>query len=169
MSPKDFTLSPAQKEDLLRDLWIRHDARWFLKAVGELGFEAATRLNLAVVKSFGKTEIKRLLAASGFAGIKNMDDFTALMKTAAQVYFPPEHKYEFEVLDQNTLVGRVLECYVYQEVEKAGTTRIHQCAARTRFESWLEACGLEGEVLAEDNTPTCRGSCEIIFRLRRPD
>ncbi len=166
MNPKRAKLTPGQREKLLRDIWILTDGRWFLKSVEQFGFDVATKLNLAVVKSIGKTEMKQLLAETGYGEVKDIEDLKALMEIASSLYFPAEHKYEFKVVDSNTFVGHVLECYVYKMVGKAGTTAIHQCAAKTRFDSWIEAMGLDGEVINEKNTDNCNGTCEIIYKIK---
>ena len=134
--------------------------------MGQFGFDTATKLNLAVVKSIAKTEIKQLLAETGFGEVRNIEDLKALMEVASPLYFPEEHKYEFKVVDNNTFVGHVLECYVHKMVSKAVTTNIHQCAARLRFDSWLKGLGLNGEVINEKNTNNCNGACEIIFKIK---
>ena len=166
MSSKKVKLTSEQREKLLRNIWLLHDGRWFLKSVEQFGFDTATELNLAVVKSISRTEIKQLLAETGFGEVRNIEDLKALMGIASSLYFPEEHKYEFKVVDNNTFVGHVLECYVHKMVSKAGTTGIHQCAAKTRFDSWCEAMGLDGEVINEKNTNNCNGTCEIIFKIR---
>jgi len=166
MSPREVRLTARQKEKLLRNIWLLHDGRWFLKSVQQSGFDAATKLNLAVVKSIARTEIRQLLAETDFGEVRNMRDLQTLMEIAALVYFPQEHKYEFEVVDNNTFVGHVLECYVYKMVSKVGTTAIHQCAARLRFDSWCQAMGLEGEVINDKDTINCNGTCDIIFRIK---
>jgi hypothetical protein len=145
-------LTPEQKERILRDLWILHDGRWFIKSVGEVGFDTATKLNLNVAGSIGKTEIKRLLAETEHGKIRNIEDLKTLMEIAADLYFPEDHKYKISISDDNTLVGHVLECYVHKNVSKAGTADIHQCAAKTRFDSWFKSFGLKGEIIAEKNT-----------------
>jgi hypothetical protein len=89
------------------------------------------------------------------------------MEIASLLYFPEEHKYEFKVVDNNTFVGHVLECYVYKMVTKAGTTAIHQCAAKLRFDSWCQAMGLDGEVINEKDISNCNGTCEIIFKINK--
>ena len=137
-----------------------------LKISRTIWFRYRPKLNLAVVQSIGKTEIKQLLAETGYGEIRNIEDLKTLMEIASPLYFPAEHKYEFKVLDDNTFVGRVLECYVYKMVSKAGTTGIHQCAAKIRFDSWIEAMGLEGEVINEKNTNNCNGTCENIFKIK---
>ena len=166
MSSKNIRLAPEQKEKLLRNIWLLHDGRWFLKSVEQFGFDTATKLNLAVVKSIARTEIKQLLTETGFGEVRNIKDLKALMEIAALLYFPEEHKYEFKVVDNNTFVGYVLECYVYKMVNKAGTTAIHQCAAKLRFDSWCQAMGLDGEVINEKDASNCDGTCEIIFKIK---
>lgn len=166
MTPREVKLTPEQKEKLLRNIWLLHDGRWFLKSVEQFGFDTATKLNLAVVRSIAKTEIKQLLAETGFGEVRNIEDLKALMEVASPLYFPEEHKYEFRVVDNNTFVGHVLECYVHKMVSKAGTTDIHQCAAKLRFDSWCEAMGLDGEVINEKNTNNCNGTCEIFFKIK---
>ena len=166
MSPKEVKLTPEQKEKLLRNIWLLHDGRWFLKSIVQFGYDAATKLNLEVVESIGKTEMKQLIAETGLGEIKNIEDLKALIEIAAPVYFPEEHKYEIKVIDDDTLLGRVLECYVHKMVSKTGTTDIHQCAGRLRFDSWLKGLGLNGEVINEKNTNNCNGTCEIFFKIK---
>ena len=166
MSPKEVKVTARQKEKLLRNIWLLHDGRWFLKSVEQFGFDTATKLNLAVVKSIARTEMKQLLAETNFGEVRNMRDLKALMEIAGLIYFPEEHKYEFKIVDNNTFVGHVLECYVHKMVSKAGTTAIHQCAAKLRFDSWCQAMGLDGEVINEKDTNNCSGTCEIIFKIK---
>ena len=164
-SPR-IKLTPEQRQRLLRNIWLLHDGRWFLKSAEQFGFNAATELNLAVVKSIARTEMRQLLAETNFGKVKNIRDLQALMEIAALLYFPEEHKYEFKVVDDNTFVAHVLECYVYRMVSKAGTTAIHRCAAKSRFDSWCQAMGLDAEVANEKDTSNCNGTCEIIFRIK---
>src|SRR4030042_3570917 len=108
MSAKKVKLTSRQKEKLLRNIWLLHDGRWFLKSVMQSGFDTATRLNLEVVESIGKTEMKQLIAETGSGDIKKIEDLKALIELAAPLYFPPEHKYALAIIDDNPLLGRVL-------------------------------------------------------------
>ncbi len=165
MSPTQIRLTTRQREKLLRNIWLLHDGRWFLKSAEQFGFDSATRLNLAVVKSIARTEMKQLVAETNFGQVRNVKDLQALMEIAAVLYFPREHKYEFSVVDGTTFVGHVLDCYVHKMVSKAGTTAIHRCAAKLRFDSWCQAVGLDAEVMNEKDTGNCNGTCEIVFRI----
>src|SRR4030042_2202541 len=149
MSMTEVRLVSEQRERLLRNIWISHDGQWVLKTVQEFGFDAANKLNQAVARSLGKIEIKRLMAATKWGEIKNEEDFKRLLAIACDLYMPEEHKYEIEQLEDNSVLGRVLECYVYKNVSKAGATTYFRWAAKSRFTSWLEGCALKGEVIAE--------------------
>ena len=166
MSIKNIVLSSSQREQVLRDIWIGHDGRWFLKSAGKLGFEVATQLNLAVTKSFGKTEIKRLLSEFGKIEIRNIEDLAEFLIVASDIYCPPDHKYEYSVIDEHNLSVEILQCYVFKNVSLAGNAQIHQCAGKQRFNSWLEALELNGTVSNSRNTDNCNGTCEFIFNIQ---
>jgi hypothetical protein len=166
MKIQESVLSSAQRERILRDIWIAHDGRWFLKSAGKLGFDVATQLNLAVTKSFGKTEIRRLLSEIGAIEIKCIEDLNELLLIAGDIYCPVDHEYEHSVIDKNNLSVKISQCYVYKNVSLAGTTDIHQCAGKQRFISWLEALNLKGTVANSKNTNDCNGTCEYIFNIQ---
>lgn len=166
MNIRDSVLSSSQRERILRDIWIAHDGRWFLKSAGKLGFDVATQLNLAVTKSFGKTEIKRLLSEIGEIDIKCIENLKGFLLIAADIYCPVDHKYEYSVIDKNNLSVKIFQCYVHKNVSLAGTTDIHQCAGKQRFISWLEALNLKGTVANSKNTNDCNGTCEYIFTIQ---
>lgn len=160
-------LKPAEREKLLRDLWVAHDGRWFLRMAEELGFDAANRLNKAVIKSMGKKEAKELMTRIG-AEIADIGDIKRIIEMGGDVYWPEEHKYEIEVLAENLMVGRVLKCYVWNNVNKAGGLSHYRCAAGTRFRGWVEAFGVPGEVTGSKDVDECNGSCEFLFRFDWP-
>ncbi len=165
MSTNKVNLTPGQREKLLRDIWIAHDGRWFLNIVQELGFDMANKLNHAVIKSLGKTEIKRLIGETRSGEIKDVENFKALLDIACGLYMPEEHKYEIKILDETSVLGHVLQCYVFKNVSKAGATDYFRCAAKSRFAGWLEACGLKGVVSAEKDADSCNGTCDIGFKI----
>ena len=166
MSMNEVRLVSEQRERLLRDIWISHDGQWVLKTVQEFGFDAANKLNHAVIRSLGKIEIRRLVALAKWGNIKNTEDFKRLLDIACGLYMPEEHQYEIERLDDSSVLGRVLECYVFKNLSKAGVTNYYRCAAKPRFIGWLEGSGLQGEVIAEKNTDNCNGTCEIIIKIK---
>ncbi len=166
MNANEVRLTPEQKERLIRACWISHDGQWVLKTAQESGLAVASRLNQAAAGSLGKIEIKRLMAATKWGEIMNSKNFKRLLVIACDLYMPEEHKYEIEQLDDHSVVGRVLDCYVYKNVSKVGTTSSFHCAAKFRFTGWMEGCGLQGEVINERDMDNCNGACEILFRIK---
>ncbi len=166
MTTNEAMLTPEQRERLIRNSWISHDGQWVLKTAQEFGLDAASKLNQAAAKSLGKIEIKRLMAATKWGEIKNAADFKRLVDIACDLYMPVEHKYEIEQVDDTSVLGRVIDCYVYKNVSKAGATNYFHCAGKYRFTGWLEGCALKGEVIAERDMDNCKGTCEIIFKIK---
>lgn len=160
-----IVVSDRQKAEILRDIWIAHDGRWFIKTAAGKGFDVATELNLAVQESFGKTEMKRLLKEFGGSRIENIQDLHWFLVTASEVYCPAEHKYVYRVIDEDKISLKILQCYVHINVSLAGNTGVHTCAARTRFEAWLKGLGLNGEIINTAETGTCGGSCDFVFKI----
>jgi hypothetical protein len=155
-------LNPAERGKLLRDLWVAHDGRWFLKAAEELGFDTANRLNQAVLISMGKKEAKELMTRTG-AQIADIGDIKSIIEMGGELYWPEEHKYEIEIVNDSLIVGRILQCYVWNNVNKAGGLSYYRCAAVTRFRGWVEAFGVPGEVTGSKEVDECNGSCEISW------
>jgi hypothetical protein len=165
MENVDFEIGLDRREEILRNVWVLHDARWFIKTIEKYGLDAANELNQTVIRSMGKTEIKTLMSGSGVEKIEDIDQLTSLIATACSLYFPKEHKYAFKILSESELLGQVIECYVHKNVEKAGITGLYRCAARPRFESWIKAMGLKGQIIQEEDSSSCGGTCGIIFKI----
>jgi hypothetical protein len=164
----DINLTPDQKLSILRDLIVALDARWFLKTSTETDFGTATKVNLSVNGSFGKTETRRVLAELGRDRVRGMNEFMAIMETGCSLFFPADHKYALEIVDDSTFVGHVLDCYVYRNVNRAGAAAIHTCSAAHRFNGWLVGLGLDGEATMNRTTATCNGVCDITFKINWP-
>ena len=168
MSPMRDELSPAEREKLLRDLWVAHDGRWFLAVAAEFGFGTANKLNQAVLKSIGKKEAREFMTRAGVE-VKNAGDFKKFLEMAGPLYWPGEHVYEIGDPEAGGMTGRIIHCYVWENVKKAGGTSFYQCAAPLRFRAWLEGLNIPGEVIATKECDTCNGSCDISFRFDWPE
>ena len=163
-------LTPEVKENILRDNWHSHDARWFLKVSQELGFEVGNRFNQITLRSMAKTDMKRLLEAVGCQRIESPHDFATIFQIAQELYFPaPIFEGGFKVTGTDSAMVTVERCPTFEEVKKAGVIGIYQCTCAIRFESWLAACGLGGRasILQSMNRgdPLCKVSLTSISRL----
>ncbi|MGA2285958.1 MAG: hypothetical protein ABSG55_06790 [Dehalococcoidia bacterium] len=167
MSPMRAELSPTEKEALLRDLWVAHDGRWFLKTAEEFGFDIANKMNMIVVKSMGKKEARELMTRTA-TEIASASDLKEFIEMAGPLYWLEQHKTEIEIRADDFMVGRILHCYVWDNVRKAGGLSTYRCAAPTRFRGWMEGLGVPAEVIGTGECDTCNGSCEISFRFDWP-
>ena len=158
-------LSAEKKEIILKDLWLLHDSRWFIKVIEECGFELANKLNLKVNRSMGKTEMKRFIKEVNFREFDDPEKVKDLFNKAVELFLPKDHEYKFEVYDRNTITGRVDKCIIYPQLEKGGTAAIYECPGKQRCDGWLEACGIKGESFSNKTAQTCKGKCEITFKL----
>lgn len=160
-----MVLEASVREELLKNMWLLHDSRWFINVISEFGIDVANRLNLQINKSIGKTEIRLLLNKLNYGKIDNIKKLKGIFDTAVSLYLPDYHHFEFEVYDDTTLLGKVIKCCVYSHLEKAGTTSIYKCPSKVRCDSWLEACGLNGESFADKTAQDCNGNCTVTYRI----
>jgi hypothetical protein len=157
---------------ILSENWFSHDARWFLKVSAEYGFDVGNRLNQTTLKSMAKTEMRRLLEATGYGDIESGVDFAQMVELALAVYFPPPMLVgEVNTVDRDSVKGTITRCLVFDEVRKAGITGIYECACGCRHEGWLEACDLQGQVKIEKSMmrgdPVCEIAVTSISRVPR--
>lgn len=162
-------LTPAVRENILRDNWFSHDARWFLKVSQELGFDAGNRFNQITLRSMAKTDMKRLLEAMNCQKIEGPDDLATVFRIAQELYFPrPMLQGEFKVTGTDSAAANITRCPTFDEVKKAGVIGLYQCTCAIRFQSWLEACGLGGRVTIVTSmmrgAPVCEVSLSSISR-----
>jgi len=155
-------LSQGVKEELLRQNWHSHDARWYLKVALECGFDVANKLNKDAAKSMGRTEMKRLLDAIGSGEVSTAEDFAKAIEIACEVYYPPPMlEGEIKVTGDDSLTCITTKCYGFEEVRKAGGTGTYECACGHKNEGWLEGCGLKGEVRLLKSMMRGDRACEI--------
>lgn len=158
-------LENVTREKMLKDMWLLHDSRWFIKVIGEFGFDAANKLNQEINKSIGRTEMKRLIKELKREKIGSAKELKEIFDTAVELYLPDEHQYDFEVYDEHTVLGKVIKCFIHSHLEKAGTTSIYKCPGKLRCDSWLEACGVKGESIADKTAQDCNGRCTITYKI----
>ena len=155
-------LTPDVLRKILSENWFSHDSRWFLKVSAEYGFEAGNRLNQITLKSMARTEMRRLLEATGCGKIESGEDFARVVELALGVYFPPPMlEGEARTVSHDSVTGVITRCLVFDEVRKAGIIGIYECACGCRHEGWLEACGLRGEVKIGKSMMRGDPQCEI--------
>ena len=134
---------------ILQMCWAQHDGQWFLKSKKEYGIEEANQLNQKVVFSIGKIEAKHILNALGIkkGTIKSISELFKLINTFMDVIIPKIMKFKFIVHSKNEGVAIVNKCFIWKEVEKSKEASEYKCACNFRHRGWLEAMGVNGDIV----------------------
>ena len=159
-------LTAEQREEILRDNWNSHDARWYLKVAQELGFDVANRLNHIVIRSMGKTEMKRLAQAVGVEKVSDVQELLEVFDMMMELYFP-QQVYQQRIEHKKRFRNTVTKCFVAEMVLQAGAADVYDCACAARFEGWLAGLGLEGKSFIEKSMVKGEPVCEIVLRITK--
>jgi len=136
-------LSEGTREDLLRRAWYSHDARWFAAVAQEFGMEAANRLNRRVVREVGQVEAGRLAKALGVQQASSVAEFLDFLEAGRQLYVaPPLIEMDVRQVDGERYEIAVTQCFVAQNIQRAGIAESYQCAVFDRVQGWHDALGL---------------------------
>ncbi|MBI5948492.1 MAG: hypothetical protein HY875_10160 [Chloroflexi bacterium] len=164
------TLSPGEREDLLRKTWYSHDARWFAAVAGEFGMEAANRLNRRIVREIGQVETGRLARALGKDSVSGVGEFLDCLEAGRQLYVaPPLMEMATRAIDERSYEVTVSRCFVAENIQRAGIAGSYDCAVFDRVQGWHDALGLP---LAEDTLPPAHCAmaegreCRRVFVVR---
>jgi hypothetical protein len=170
MTAEKRQLTSDEREDLLRRLWLWHDACWFAGVAQEFGMDAANRLNKSTVRALGQTEMRRLMKVLHVERVTTIGGAMQLYDAGRELYVPTT------LMDAD--VGAVTDgsyevtfnrCFVHENIVRAGIAGTYHCAVFDRLEGWHDAWGLP---LAESMPPrTCAlaagQTCRQQFILRQ--
>ena len=149
MVKKVDLLSPIKNEqrmDILRKTWLSHDARWQMAVFQECGWEKGNKLNQDVSRDIGKGMMHRLMKALGISKVNNIEELQALCSAAMELYYPPPNfVYQFERLNDTTILGIIKSCGSYENVKKAGVLDNYECGCFAMRSGWYESLGLEAQ------------------------
>lgn len=140
-------LSPAQRENLLRRSWMTNDGLWYYQAFANYGPEVANRCNIAVVREFGRFEMRRLLRALGITRVTAWQ-YHRIFQIAVDLYVGGLFSYT-DSFDGNTHEIRVKSCFAYSGVARAGVAKVYHCGPLERVLGWFEALKLPVKISPE--------------------
>lgn len=141
-------LAPVQRENLLRRSWMANDGLWFYQAFAHYGAEVANSWNIAVVREFGRLEMRRLLRALGIPRVTSWAQYRRVFQIAVDLYVGDLFSYE-ESFDGIAHHIRVKTCFAYSGVARAGIAQVYHCGPLERVTGWLEALKLPVKISPE--------------------
>jgi hypothetical protein len=140
-------LSFDSQKDLLIKGWMSHDARWFMAVAQYFGIGHANRLNQMVTRELGRVEMKRLMGALNLSPSKEMDGYLNLMKAAFSLYGHGLAEYEIKILDHQSYEIYLKRCFAHENIVRAGIKDEYECGIFSRLQGWIDAQGLEHELV----------------------
>jgi hypothetical protein len=153
---------------ILQMCWAQHDGQWFLKSKKKYGIKEANQLNQQVVSSMGKIEARHILSALGIkkGAIKTIPEIIKLMNTLMDVIIPKVMKFKFIVNSEKQGIGIVEKCFIWKEVEKAKAESEYICACNFRHRGWLDAIGVNGDIIPLKRISKGDDICKFKFLLK---
>ena len=145
-----YKLSLDTQKFILQICWAQHDAQWYLKLISEIGIDDANILNQKVIHSMGKIEARHVLNALNIqkGTINTIPEIFKIINTMMELIIPKIMKFEFIVLSDKEGIGLVKRCFIWKMVQKAKGESTYKCACNFRHRGWLEAIGINGEIIA---------------------
>ena len=162
-------LSPAQRENLLRRSWMTNDGLWFYQAFVNNGSDAANSWNTAVVRQFGRLEMRRLLRTLGVTTVASPAQYYRIFRLAIDLYVGDLFDYE-DTFDGTTHQIHVKRCFAFTGVSKAGVAQVYHCGPFERVAGWFEALRLSVKISPEvglcqmAHCGECRYTLSVEFR-----
>lgn len=162
-------LTAAQREQLLREIWLDHDGRWFLKVAERYGFEVANEINRAAGRSVARKAMQRLMAELRADGVKDLARLRDLFEIAYELFHPPPRCDVSFVCEGTTRIRAIYrKCPVMERIELGGGMANYVCGCPSAFEGWLAAVQLPGSVRIVQSVPEGAGECEVWIDLEGP-
>jgi hypothetical protein len=142
-------LTPEEREALIIQCWMSHDARWFMAAALTAGMDAAQKINRLAVREEGKVEARRLSKRLGLPPPETVRDYLVLQEAIIGLLGPDLLGYEIAEVGEDGFDLRIERCFAFDNVSRAGMAGQYLCGILPRVQGWLDASGLRYELRPE--------------------
>jgi hypothetical protein len=136
----------AERDALLIQCWMSHDARWFAAAAQECGMPVANRLNQIAARAIGKVEAQRILRALSLPPAVTLDDYLLAQEIFIALLGPDLLDYRVSKVGDRAFQVQVQRCFAYDNVVRAGIAAEYECGVFARITGWLDALGQTHEM-----------------------
>lgn len=135
----------AERDALLIQCWMSHDARWFAAVAQECGMPVANRLNQIAAHEIGKVEAQRIVRAFQMPPIKTLDDYLLAQELFIAFLGPDLLDYRVSKVGGTAFQVKVQRCFAYDNVVRVDIADEYECGIFARITGWLDALGLAYE------------------------
>jgi hypothetical protein len=154
---------------ILQMVMAQWDGQWYLKSKKKYGTEITKELNQRVVFSIGKIEVRHILNSLGIKKgvIKTIPEMFKTINTIMDVLIPKVMKFKFFTHSDDEGVAVVEKCFIWKEVQKTKEVSDYVCACNFRHKGWLEAMGINGNIIPIKRFSNGDNCCEFKFIIER--
>lgn len=133
--------------EVMGRLMLAWDGQWFLKTMEEFGLEAAMRLNTRVRLSFGRIEMRSVLAVLGKPRADDLADALRIVFTYSRVFLSNRMEGGYRVLPEGVEIT-VSFCPVFENARRANLERCDQACVGCPdlWRTWLAVLLPEEEI-----------------------
>jgi hypothetical protein len=142
-------LPAEERESLIIQCWMSHDARWFMAAALTFGLEAAQRLNRTAVREAGRAEARRLVRRLRLPPVRTARDYLLVQETIIGLLGPDLLDYSIAEQGEDAFEIRIRRCFAFDNVTRAGIAPQYECGILPRLMGWLDELGLDYKVSPE--------------------
>ncbi|NHJ24598.1 MAG: hypothetical protein EAX89_08485 [Candidatus Lokiarchaeota archaeon] len=109
--------------ELMRYAFLRLDGAWFMASVEKFGLESATELDIKAWEMFSERLGKKIASITDLKG-----DFSKTLPKLMKIQHILMNMHsEIEVINENKMIHRVLECEVWKMVQKVWSREAIPC------------------------------------------
>ncbi|WP_176722535.1 hypothetical protein [Candidatus Thiosymbion oneisti] len=136
-------LRRRDREQLLRDAWLRHDALWFGYVSEHLDDKLVNVGNRMIVERLAEYEMLSLMRKLRlWPGNGDAATLKALFEIGIDLYQTRYSPVEIELLPGNCLGVSMHDCWACKAVREAGRLDRYRCGPWARLKGWLKAVGI---------------------------
>jgi len=139
-------VSAADREKLLLNGWMSHDARWFTAVASEFGLDAANKLNAIAVRETGRVEARRAIRMLGVTLPTDLHACVITQEAMGRLLAPGLVDYDITT-NADSVRFDVTRCFAFENVTKAGIAPRYRCGISPRLEGWWDVFNVQYEIL----------------------
>jgi len=89
------------------------------------------------------------------------------MNTFMNIIIPKIMKFQFRIHSDTEGDGFVKKCFIWEEVKKSKKENEYFCACNSRHRGWLDAIGVDGEIIPKKRFSDGDDCCLFTFKLKK--
>lgn len=159
-------LPAGEREALIIQCWMAHDARWFRAAALAFGLEAAQRLNRTAVRETGRSEARRLVRRLQLPPVATARDYLLIQETMIGLLGPDLLDYSIRERGEDGFEIGIRRCFAFENVTKAGIAGQYECGILPRLMGWLDELAPDYELRPEPGRCLMAQGRECSYTVR---